>query len=570
VPSGVPPWDNPGVNCPPYTDAGHPSTYDHTGVWDEWIGYYEYGKLISANTDNHMMDLESNITSTCYTCHGSDPNTTSWIYSDPDLIRYCEKCHGKRSLHAIRAHIGDTVTYPDEWAGVGWGAAGFHTDPPVPGSISTTYRAFIVDDGPPPRNDMCWGCHGDGVPPWEDDPAAVPVILGNLEPAGACPDVIFVIRGTGFGSEVLPGERYVEASQGPWPGGWASAEKLPIYSWTDTRIEVKFPGWLFPAGNTRVRVVNEYGPSNYKVFTLFDCGAPTSIDPAQGACGSLVFLNQLDSKFIPIGPLAVSPAQPPGDLLIYDGGDGVGGGNDLYATGVVDFVATEGTYTALLYKRWNSWQIRVYFQDFYEDLERFGTGLEARNFVQETDEPTIGWCEIPGIGGGPLGLGDYAVFIRYVFYWDIDNDADLSVGDTIHQVVSADEQIYELTNTPLLFKTNPTTTIDWGPGCRTLVKLYGIAFGPAQDGGAVYMGSEAQYASDTGRLQSQIRSWTNTRIKFKMNTPGAGSLYTTCGDDTTGTWTSNWTDKKRGVWVVNDDGAKSRWVRMIILDPYTP
>jgi hypothetical protein len=169
-----------------------------------------------------------------------------------------------------------------------------------------------------------------------------------------------------------------------------------------------------------------------------------------------------------------------------------------------------------------------------------------------------------------MEMGVYYVYVRWIYFTDDDDSGDtggaydgdnpcgaFTLGDSIYQVVTSDPLEYELNDSPFLDRTNPTDVVDGGPGARPVMKLYGLGFGPTQEGvAAVYAGSLDQYHTDTGRLQSQIRSWSNTRIKFKVNSPGGGSP-----------WTSNWIGKKRGVWVVNVGGEKTRWLRIRVLAP---
>jgi hypothetical protein len=138
----------------------------------------------------------------------------------------------------------------------------------------------------------------------------------------------------------------------------------------------------------------------------------------------------------------------------------------------------------------------------------------------------------------------------------MDNGDPIEI-DTELITITIDPLEYELNDSPLLDRTNPTDVVDGGPGARPVMKLYGLGFGPTQEGvAAVYAGSLDQYHSDTGRLQSRIRSWSNTRIKFKLITPWDSVLGQ-----------SRWVGKKRGVWVVNVQDQKTRWFRIRVLEP---
>jgi len=154
--SGDPDPDNP----------GHPSTYDHYGVWGNPVGFYEYPRPILSNYNSHHMGLYGNVSPECYMCHSltgtaEDPVGLDWNPENLEQIRFCQRCHPKENLHAIHA--------PDF---NGWEAVGFHVSG-KPEADPDTYRLFTGDEM---GDELCLGCHvviidgdNDGIPDDQDN-----------------------------------------------------------------------------------------------------------------------------------------------------------------------------------------------------------------------------------------------------------------------------------------------------------------------------------------------------------------------------------------------------------------
>jgi hypothetical protein len=118
--------------------------------------YNEYGTIIHSNEKTHHMAQEGNVYPQCnIVCHAVVLDNPSWESDDPELIRACEACHTKDTLHGI--HTSSLS---------GWEAVGFHL--PLNNNDETdlephTYRSFSTDE-------MCTSCHtsddgdSDGIP----------------------------------------------------------------------------------------------------------------------------------------------------------------------------------------------------------------------------------------------------------------------------------------------------------------------------------------------------------------------------------------------------------------------
>ncbi len=494
------PGFNPGVS--PDSDAGHPSTFDHYNEWGQYIGYYEYNKDIVGNFDTHHMGFKGNVASQCWKCHSNDPLDPSWDPFNPELIRYCEICHDIGTLHTIAEHVGPPGTGGGD-AVDGWEAVDFH----VPGTSGnpTTYRTFEA-------NEQCLGCHGDGLPPYLNapDPIAASSITG-ITPEAGCPGALVELSGSLFGETYIEGERHVQFKVG------TSWQDVPVYSWAHDLVVFEVPAWTFAPGNYKLRVVCDDAPaglknSNQVIFTLYDCASPNAINgnsnPAfdSGPADTVITLDSGTGQF------GNSQDTLPG---------GAGADNGTYHA--VEVVASQGTYVALNVNTWNSTKVKFRFRHFFEDLDG--------DYIQDVGEPTILWCD-------DLNLGTYSVYLKYIFYEDVDVSGGYTDGDTMFQVETSNPVTFELTNEPLIRANNPKQA-----SATTRVRVLGLNFGPTQTTGEVRVGTRAQYNSDPfnkGKLQNRIKMWSSTKIAFRLKVP------------------ATWSGKRRFVWVIKDGVVSNR------------
>ena len=122
------------------TVGGHPTLNQ---------GSEPYGKEIQTSKDTHHMGFTGNVSEQCYICHSCSGtwDNISWDPCDPNLIRACESCHSKDSLHAIHEFPSPSIN--------GWEAIGFHVPPANEDETDLepdTYRLFTADE-------VCRACH---------------------------------------------------------------------------------------------------------------------------------------------------------------------------------------------------------------------------------------------------------------------------------------------------------------------------------------------------------------------------------------------------------------------------
>jgi hypothetical protein len=525
---------------------GHPSTYEHYDSWGNFTGYYAYGKPIYSNLETHHMDFFGSVSNECYKCHSIDPNNPSWDPENPELIRYCEICHSARTLHGIGPHVSDHN---------GWRPVGFHAGGSGPDPI--TYAKWGSLDYTPQVNpgytdDMqCFGCHGDEVPPWTEDPVCDPAISEMSPIAGSCGAVI-TLRGSCFGEEHISGRTVQLKKRADPTAVWID---VPVHAWTDNQIEWELPCWGFAVGNYDVKVKTENGSSNRIVFTIRDNVTALSINPAEGPCGAWLTISGS-------GGFGNQRSQ-----MFSDGYHGV--------HHIVDFVASSGQYTARSYRNWSDagLDVRIWrpFQDKvdYCSIDPLtGQNRDERNFVQDTGAQNLcgnrsggpgtytDECKAePAMSGcSGLDIGIYSVYVKTIYFGDDDASGGLSCGDTIYQVETSDPVSFELTNDPYIYKLNPRQIVDNIPGSlKPLLKIYGGNYGTTQEAGdCVRIGTKAQ-ANDLltlglGKEMKKIKIWSDTLIKVRVNAP------------------DTWRGKTRYVWV-EKGGVKSNAKSLKILAP---
>jgi hypothetical protein len=263
----------------------------------------------------------------CWLCHasGSDLNFDT---TNPLLIRFCENCHSKDSLHSIQEHVtaGNGLTVQDKCIachggmpdtappsgakfptitcisprygpqGTSCTISGKNFDTlgsirnvlltPKMGATGQTYSIpsglctwwsndliiFSVPSGLDPRNYSVRVETVNGISnlqvftltgttqPCIPCPTTVPNI-DSMEPLLGAENSLITINGQNFGDR-RTGNRDVLLVKD------AVTIAAPIISWTDNKIQFRFPRWQFNAGTIHVKVQTENGESNQKDFEL--------------------------------------------------------------------------------------------------------------------------------------------------------------------------------------------------------------------------------------------------------------------------------------------------------------
>ncbi len=471
-------------------EAGHPSTFNHHDLDGNDVGYFWYGRKIQANDDTHHMGLAAGFAGHCDKCHSMDPTDETWDPYNPELIRYCEVCHSRGVLHTIPDHVNDSP---------GWEAVGFHT--PDPDTEPTGYRSFTDIE-------RCFACHvGDPIPV----PPTVDVCTGNV-PAishvgGISPNrvsfcgTMVTLRGENFGEEQYPG--YHVQMRKTDSDLWTN---IPVGSWAPSQIQFGIGPWALYKGNYRVRVHNDCGDSNQVGFLCL--WSPYS-NPS-GPCGTWIWMS---------GYCWAKRSSKPSE------GDGYNG-----RTCLVDFVSTEGTYTAKAYRNWTADSFEVRVMDFFVDAP-------PRNYVQDPTEATIREC-------AGLPQGNWDMQLVTVFYEDADGSDSLSSGDTITNVSLSETTPFAITNDPSITKLKPK---EMTAGSR--LRISGYHFGDLPEDGQIRIGSKSaalDYTLGQGIVLDGKLFWSNTLLKVKLNVP------------------TKWEGKTKSVWV-EKDGKKSNYQQVKIL-----
>jgi len=523
--------------------AGHPSTYEHTDAWGNWIGYHEYGKPISHNYDTHHKGEFGPVAQMCYKCHAQDPDNPALLdppHTEPEHIRYCEICHGVASIHRIGPHVAEHN---------GWAPEGFHVGSPDPLDPdfnpdfhdSTDVRPLVYRIGVNQytRDEQCLGCHAGELPDWEPDLPDDPAVIDSISPiAGSC-GAIVTIRGEWFGQDHTADRAVVFRAVGdPDPCNYFP---VPIHAWTDTLIEFELPCWepgltegnyqVFVRTEDRNGIVNACDPggiatydySNIVGFSIREHPTVLSVNPTSGPCGTVVTISGS-------GGFDNQRNFPPSSMDGYHG-----------ITHVVDLVASNGTYTALSLGNtppfWTDTAIQVQLYNFFfDEVDDCGLPVDKRNFVQDDGTPVpAGPCAGHVCQPEALiercdcfALGTFHIYVKAIYYGDDDGSNSLTCGDNIFQVEKSDPVLFELTNEPFINKINPRqiqrSYADGGGVHWNILRIYGANFGIAQGNGKIFIGTGAAYLADPfnpGQAveQTYIALWSNTLIRFAVVLP---------------------------------------------------
>lgn len=450
----------------------------------------QYGKSILGNYDTHHMGFTGRVGNECYLCHaGSDVDSPDWDTTNREIIRYCEKCHTPKTLHAFSVVSPDPMGItPHVSSTDAWEAAGFHvvgdageTDPTDVNP--TTARTFVTQE-------MCNGCHADYIPQGPATPVNLPVINADgINPTqGQCYQEI-TLTGSDFGPVFVPGASFVQMSSGSL---WIN---MPIDSWTDNQVVFTLPCQAVGYGMQSVRIITVAGTSNTVSFMVTDGPSLSSITPATGDHGQ--WLTLTGSSF---------------------GTDQTAMHDDVYGLHTqIELSDTKtgssGMIVLLEYQNWTDTSIEGRFNNYYVD-SGLGSG---RNYVQDpVSEPTI-------LAGEGLYDGDYNVVVRSIIFMDNDLDDTLSIGDTVVQTMASDPQVFTRVKTPSLWSALPST-ISGGQ----ILTLYGVSLGTSGSGTMVMYGDQAAYDGDTGTafgMGAIAWSWSNTRIMIDVPAAISAGTY---------------------------------------------
>ena len=279
-------------------------------------------KLFRPNNGTHHEIDGRVVYAACWLCHAGDSDS-GWDPTNPLLIRYCENCHSKDSLHGIEDHVttGQGLTVNQKCAachGVVPNAS------PVSGPVKPVIKYISPSFGP--AGTLCFvhgenfGSSGDilltprmgetdqtlqissGDCTWTNDLIVFNVPLGlpnrnyNLKvetpngisniqvftltgrpPCIACPTLVpnidsmepllgaenslLTITGHNFGDRHTSNRNVLLIQN-------SATVQAPILSWTDNKIQFRFPTWQVTPGTVSVKVKTENGESNQKDFEL--------------------------------------------------------------------------------------------------------------------------------------------------------------------------------------------------------------------------------------------------------------------------------------------------------------
>ena len=206
--------------------------------------------------DGTHHEVQGKVYYQCFFCHANDPDSPTWDPANPLIIRFCENCHSKDSMHSIEEH-------------------------------TTAGHGLTIEQ-------KCVACHG-GMPDTSPVSAPVQPVIADISPRFGPGGTSCSLSGENFGSS---GEIFLT----PRMGETAQTHRTSSgeCTWTDGLIVFTVPSGLSNR-NYNVKVKTPNGTSNMQVFTIagtqpcIPCPtlAPVidSIEPTLGVAQQLVTIH---------------------------------------------------------------------------------------------------------------------------------------------------------------------------------------------------------------------------------------------------------------------------------------
>jgi len=217
-------------------------------------------------------------------------------------------------------------------------------------------------------------------------PGALPIIE-RFEPTVGTADVLFAIHGANFGDRHTADRKI--CLWVPQPLGEVCIP-LPVYSWTDSKVQVRIPAWTFYPDTYMISVETELGESNRDDFLLRFHPSFTAFE--------------LDES----GPFSLRLS-------------GTGGFGDEQ-----EFVLPDGY----------GWLSRV----------RFGTPEET---VYACSEHTTSWSDVEiQLEVQCIEPAAYGLAVETMYFYDTNSSGGYDSGDEVYQVVESDVQELEVSGVP--------------------------------------------------------------------------------------------------------------------------
>jgi len=473
-------------------------------------------KDILDNLGTHHMNMQGAVSAKCYDCHGNDPGSPSWDPNDPLLIRYCERCHSKASLHRIAGHVDGSEIW--NYALYGNNAKAWEAAEMYGYTDAKVYRAFST-------NERCWGCHGTKVQGLEPPYVGDPPVVDHLSSDKGEPGNVIVIYGSNFGNDYSDGCSVEIFSAGSWV-------KVPVVSWTMTEVAFRIPAWVFPVGAYQVRVscpvcdtYDAYGVCTHTTITssaglaliitkhptldTIDTNADPSVpdDWSYGPYYCRVTLGGTGgfgaTPSIPAGPGAITnvSSQVVMTSSASDGG-GMTGDPDCPQCGslVVSYV-TENNVV------WSDTQILFNLKWLWKDVNG--------NYVQDA-------AEVAAVDPRQFDPFDYAVRVRTIYWVDkapfngvCDQPSPQDPEDPANEITGvciSDPVNLSVIVEPWVFKAHPARVTK---NARvTLVGAYLGTPGTPNSKIQIYAPDKTTLKATLLPTDARIKGWTATSIKF--------------------------------------------------------
>jgi len=393
----------------------------------------------------HHMGFIGEVSPQCCFCHANDPGQPTWDSYDPLLIRYCENCHSRDSLHGIQEHV-------------------------------TAGHGLTIQQ-------KCIACHGampDTAPPTG---VKLPTIT-NMSPRYGTQGTSCTITGKNFDTTGSIRNVLLTPKMGATDQTYIVPSGLCSW-WSNDLIIFSMPSGL-DARNYSMRVETDKGTSNLRVFTLtgtqpcVPCPAQTpvinSIEPPVGTDNATVIVRGqnlgdrhtsdrdvlLDVQQDPYNPFPAQIISWKGNEIRFrflpwqfvPGTIQVKVKTETGESNQVDFLLRDHPSLHSL-QHMDTASIKLSgtggFGDTREYVRPDGYGWKSAVTFNSTDETTTvapgnitSWSNTEIQLTLPAILFDsYGVTVETIYFFDSDGNGVYTSGlDTIHQTVTGDPQLF--------------------------------------------------------------------------------------------------------------------------------
>jgi len=167
--------------------------------------------------------------------------------------------------------------------------------------------------------------------------------------------------------------------------------------------------------------------------------------------------------------------------------------NDGYYS-FVTFADVSATMIATKYPVWMDSTVKTKFKKLFIDLDG--------DYLQDGTEPFLAVGDIPP--------GAYGLAVNTIYFHD-DGNGVYDEADTVYDSALSNLETFALTDEPVIYYLDPSTTPPTRPGDGKKVLVMGLSFGDSQATSILHIGDKSWAEG-----HPKIKVWKDHKIKFKV------------------------------------------------------